>query len=97
MEKFVNLVCVGNVDCRKGCESDCSIFPLIKKGLQKFGKDVSIGLAGREIIIAELRNKDWYKEAINEFQSNYFITRNNTFKKAEEALINGLLGMWAQK
>jgi len=97
LEKLVNLVCVGNVDCQKGCESDCSIFPLIKKGLQKFGEDVSKGLVGKKIVIVEIRTEDWYRKAVSELQNNNFIARNNTFKKVEEGLINGLLGMWASK
>ena len=90
-------MCVGNADCPKGCEGDCSIFKLIADDLQKFSEKVSVGLAGREIVIAELRLEDWYEEAVNSLQGNNFITRNNTFKKTEEELINGLLGMWAQK
>ena len=65
MDKLVNLVCVGSADCPKGCEGDCSIFKLIADDLQKFSNKVSIGLAGREIVIAKLRLEDWYGEAVS--------------------------------
>jgi hypothetical protein len=97
MDKLVNLVCVGNIDCPKGCEGDCSVFKLIADDLRKFSEKVSVGLAGRGIVIAELRTEDWYREAVSNLQGNNFVVRNNTFKKTEEELINRLLGMWAQK
>jgi hypothetical protein len=98
MDKLVLSTCAKWVaECRGNCKGDCPYFGSVKEKLQKFGEDVSKGLAGKAIVIAELRQEGWYKRAVRDLQWNGYVVGNNTFKKIEEDLMNGLLGMWAQK
>ena len=98
MDKLVHLACEGDIDCSKKCESNCIFFETTKRGLQIFGGKVSLILAGGDIDIAKLRKDERYKKAIAELcRDGFWIVKGNAFKKIEEELINGLLGLWAQK
>lgn len=97
MDKLVRLACAKKHECSEGCGNDCEYFLVIKEKLQRFGQLVSEGLAGRTVVIAELRQEKWYELAVRDLQWNGYVLWGNAFKKIEEELINDLLGLRAQK
>lgn len=98
MNNLVFLACkMGSPECFRKCTGDCAAFWRVKEKLEKFGEEISRGLRGKEIIITELRKEEWYKMAVDKLHWNGYVIENNAFKKEEEELVNGLLGMWAQK
>ena len=97
MNGLVFMACQYNQECLGYCKKDCEVLGRNKEKLQKFGREISKGLAGKEAVIAEMRKEKWYQDAVKNLHRDSFIVENNTFKIIEENLINGLLGMWAHK
>ena len=96
MNTFIFMVCEENFKCGK-CESSCETFGKINDSLQKFNEELLGILREKNMSIFELRKDEQYKKAVEELQKNKFIKKGDAFKEKEQALVDGLLGLWAQK